>query len=86
MNLTLTATAALDRYYLETRCKILEIAANLDRIDSGAGAASVHGDQRLAKIHEAISALTDGKPDRTRRCQMIFSLPFDSKWPAPNVR
>lgn len=86
MNPILTAEAALDRYYLETRCKILEIAANLDRIDGGAGAASVRGDRRLAKIHEAIAALTDGKPDRTRRCQMVFSLPFDSKWPAPNAR
>jgi hypothetical protein len=29
MNATLTAEAALNRHYLETRCKIIEIAANL---------------------------------------------------------
>jgi hypothetical protein len=35
----LTSPAALDRYFLETRCKIIEIAANLDRFDRGAGVA-----------------------------------------------
>ena len=86
MNPTLTAEAALDRYYLETRCKILEIAANLDRIDGGAGAVAVRSDPRLAKIHDAINALLDEKGGRAERCQMIFSLPYESKWVAPNAR
>lgn len=86
MTPTLTAEAALGRYYLETRCKIIEIAANLDRIESGTGAVSLRSDPRLAKVREAIAALTDGKPGRAERCQMIFSLPFESNWPAPNAR
>ena len=86
MNPTLTAEAALDRYYLETRCKVIEIAANLDRIDGGAGAASVRNDPRLAKIREAIGALLDDKGNRAAQCQMIFSLPYEPEWTAPNAR
>ncbi|HKQ50690.1 MAG TPA: hypothetical protein VJZ71_21660 [Phycisphaerae bacterium] len=84
MNPPLTAEAALNRYYLETRCKIIEIAANLDRIDRGTGATGITIDPRLAKVREAISALTDGKPDRAERCQRVFSLPYESNWPHPN--
>jgi hypothetical protein len=86
MNPTLTAKAALDRHYLETRCKIIEIAANLDRIDGAGDAASVRTDPRIAKIREAIGALMDEKGGRAERCQMIFSLPYESKWRAPNAR
>lgn len=86
MKATLTAEAVLGKYYLETRCKIIEIAANLDRIDGGAGAASVRNDPRLAKIREAIGALLDEKGGRAERCQMIFSLPYESKWNAPNAK
>jgi hypothetical protein len=86
MNPPLTAEAALNRYYLETRCKIIEIAANLDRVDRGTGGGSVRNDPRFAKIRDAVGALLADKEGRAEQCQMIFSLPYDSGWRAPNAR
>ena len=36
-----TAAQVLDAYFLETRARLLEIAANLDRVDRAADAQSV---------------------------------------------
>ncbi len=80
----LDAKAALDRHFLETRCKIIEIAANLDRIDRGGGAPGVRSDPRLARIKEALRALLDEETSRAERCQMIFSLRYDESWKPPN--
>ena len=85
MSRQLDAATALDRYFLETRCKIIEIAANLDRIDGGNSATSVANDPRLAQIRAAMDVLMDGKDDRARRCQMMFSLAYDEGWKVPNA-
>lgn len=83
---TLSAKAALDRYYLETRCKLIEIAANLDRIDRGGGADEVRDNPRMVAIRSALAVLADGRPDRAERCQMVFSLPYEESWRPPNAR
>lgn len=80
MNATMSGAAALDRYFLETRCKILEIAANLDRIDRGGGAT---GDPRLTHIATALNVLLSASPGRAEKCQQVFSLPYDSNWKRP---
>lgn len=76
----LSAPAALDRSFLETRCKILEIAANLDRIDSAEGADQARRDRRMAQVRAALAILLDDAPRRAERCQMAFSLPYDAAW------
>ena len=48
------AAKALDAYFLEARCKLLEVAAILDRIGRGAGANGGSEDPRLAKIRQAL--------------------------------
>lgn len=85
----LTAQAALDRYYLETRCKLIEIAANLDRIDRGGGGTPAAGDPRMAKVREALALLnrTDiTTADRAERLQRVFSQEYQESWPAPNMK
>lgn len=86
MSRVLSAPAALDRYFLETRCKLIEIAANLDRIDEGQEAAPTQHDRRLHQIRHAINILLEEKPGRAERCQMIFSQPYDPSWTVPNKR
>lgn len=78
-----TAEAVLNRYYLETRCKIIEIAANLDRIDRGRG--DIARDPRVARIREAIGVLRETGSGRAEKCQMIFSLLYEEDWSAPNA-
>jgi hypothetical protein len=68
----------VERYHLEVRAKLLEVAAVLDRIDRGGGPAG--GEPRLKKIREAIALLQSASPDRAERLQMLFSLPFSADW------
>jgi hypothetical protein len=75
----LTATAALDRHFLEARGKLLEVAAILDRVDRGQGGPEMQSDPRLKKIGEALVVLQTGKSNRAERLQMIFSIPHDSR-------
>jgi hypothetical protein len=76
----LPAAKALDTYFLEARSKLLDLAAALDRIDRGPGAASAAHDPRLEKIRQALDILKDNSPGRAERVQKIFSLEYDPDW------
>lgn len=78
----LNASALLDREYLQIRCRILDIAASLDRIDRADGSESLRSEPRLELVSQAIAKLTDGKVDRAERIQQVFSDPYDRKWQA----
>jgi hypothetical protein len=80
----LTAAAALDQFYLDTRCRILDLAAAFDRLDRGAG--DVSADPRLAKLRAAVELLLTPGPDRAERVQQIFSQAYDPTWPKPAPR
>ena len=81
---TLNAKAALDRYFLETRGRILEVAANLDRIAEGDGDSP--DDHRLTQLRTAIDILCSDRPDKAAACQMAFSLTYEDSWKAPNSK
>lgn len=80
MPTTRTANEILDRNFLELRHRVLDIAAGLDRIDRADDAAKTRLDPRYLQLGEAVRLLIDGKPDRTERIQMVFSLPYDEHW------
>jgi hypothetical protein len=82
MTRTLPADAALDRYFLEIRARLLDVAASLDRIDRG-GKVS---DPRLEKIQKALAVLQQPGPGRAEQVQQIFSLSYDAKWERPQPR
>jgi len=75
-----TAAAALDGCFLETRGRILEVAANLDRIGQSRDPAAVSADRRMAQLAAALAIVNDDQPDKVKRCQMAFSLPYDANW------
>jgi hypothetical protein len=65
----------MDMYFLETRAKLLEIAANLDRVERAGGVDA--GDSRAVFIREALEILRgagqlDGKW-RAERVQRLYS-------------
>ena len=74
------ATAVLDRDFLETRAKILEVAAALDRHDRAPERHGVHPDRRLGQLRQAIEALLEPGPGRAETVQRIFSLEYDPQW------
>lgn len=76
MSLAQTQNAAqiLDAYFLETRAKLLEIAANLDRLDRAPGAAALASDPRRAFIHQALAILQSPAPNRAEQILRLYSL------------
>ena len=69
--LPLDTSDVLDRYFLEHRAKVLDLAAFLDRLDRAEGDAT--NDVRLRSIRHAIALLLDGKPERARRVLELLS-------------
>jgi hypothetical protein len=82
----LPAAQALDRYFLEARSKLLDLAAILDRIGRGQGAGGVASDPRLEKVRQALDVLHDQSGGRAERIQRIFSLDYDAAWERPQPR
>ncbi len=79
----LAAKPALDAYFLEARCKLLDVAAILDRIDRGGG---LPADPRVANIRKAVETLLTGADGRAEAVQTIFSLPYDANWKRPEPK
>jgi hypothetical protein len=82
----LPAAKALEAYFLEARCKILEVAAILDRIGRGRDPSATDTDPRVARIREALEVLADHSGGRAERIQKIFSLDYDVNWERPKPR
>jgi hypothetical protein len=74
------AADVLNRDFLETRNRILEVAAALDRIDRAPGRLGEHPDRRLAQLRQAIEALLVPGPGRAETVQRIFSLDYEPGW------
>jgi hypothetical protein len=82
----LPSAQALDAYFLEARCKLLDLAAILDRVGRGAGRAGVDDDPRLARVRQALEVLGDQSGGRAERVQRLFSLDYDPAWERPQPR
>ena len=67
----LSKRAVVDRYFLEHRAKVIDIAAFLDRIDRAQGEGA--DDYRRAALEACCAILTDGRPDRARRVLELLS-------------
>ncbi len=78
MTTRLNPEEVLDNYYLEVRCKLLEIAAVFDRFQrAGGGDPAASRDLRLARCSRALELLREPceTPDRAERTALIFSDP-----------
>ena len=82
----LPATRALDQFFLDARCRLLDLAAILDRVGRGADAAAAAADPRMARIREAVGALLGDGTARAEQVQQIFSLAYDPGWERPRPR
>jgi hypothetical protein len=80
MAATQTASAVLDRHFLEIRCEILNLAAALDRLERAKGYAEVSSDPRLTKLRQGLDILTTTGTDRAERVQLLFSDEYKAGW------
>jgi hypothetical protein len=67
----MTRQQVLDQYFLDARCKLLDIAAFLDRVQRSQGKA----DFRLKALEQAIGELSGKRPERARKVLLAFSDP-----------
>lgn len=70
------ATEVIERYFLENRARVIEIAAFIDRISRAAGYADSSGtssDFRMISLRNAIGVLLDGDGGKAARAQLAFS-------------
>lgn len=67
----MTRQQVLDLYFMDARCKLIELAAFLDRCDRGTGDA----DFRLTAFRNALKHLSDGDPKRAESVLLAFSDP-----------
>lgn len=64
--------ALIDEFFIEHRVHILEIAAFLDRLDRASDQNAVH-EFRYRAFRQAVAELTNDKPGRVERVQMLLS-------------
>jgi hypothetical protein len=70
----LARSQVVDRYYLEHRAKLIDIAAFLDRVDR-ADPGGGGEDFRMAAFREALQVVTGGESARARRVLELLSDP-----------
>lgn len=75
----LEASEVIERYFLENRARVIEIAAFIDRIsriaDSGdsGGSGGTTSDFRMISLRNALGVLLDGDGCKAARAQLAFS-------------
>ena len=69
IDLPLDRAGVIDRYFLEHRAKLIDLAAYLDRVDRAGG----DGDFRDVAFRQALQILVDGEPQRARRVLDLLS-------------
>ena len=70
--------AVVDRYFMEHRAKLLDVAAFLDRIDRSEAPTDSGEDFRVEAMQRAIALLVDEKGERARRVLELFSDPSET--------
>ncbi len=70
---TQTCQQVLDRYFLEHRAKLIDIAAFLDRVDRVGNRGDGTTDYRITALFDALDVLADGWANRAGRILAIFS-------------
>lgn len=82
MSIPRSKADVLNRDFLETRARVLDLAAALDRLDRAPRVGAEPPDPRLAQLRQAIETLLVPEPGRAETVQRIFSLDYDPDWRA----
>jgi hypothetical protein len=67
----MTRQQVLDLYFMDARCKLIDLAAFLDRVDRADGEA----DFRLKAFRQALKELDRKEPQRAKQVLLAFSDP-----------
>ncbi|MEM9414545.1 MAG: hypothetical protein AAGA29_03585 [Planctomycetota bacterium] len=76
----------VERYFLEHRAKLLDVAAFLDRLDRSEAPTDADEDFRVEAMQRAIQLLVDEKGERAKRILELFSDPTTDPIPAAPMK
>lgn len=88
-NCPLPRDGVVERYFMEHRAKLLDVAAFLDRLDRAEApedATSGGEDFRMEAMQRAIKLLVDEKGERAKRILELFSDPTTDPIPAAPMK
>jgi hypothetical protein len=74
----MSATEVVDRYFLENRARLLEVAAFLDRVERCGDAEAGRQDYRYRALRDAIRKLADFEGDATAGLLAALSDPTEA--------
>ena len=78
----MTRQQVLDLYFMESRAKLIDLAAFLDRVERASGKA----DFRLTGFNEALKQLGTGEAQRARNVLLSLSDPTTEPIPAATTK
>ncbi len=78
----MTRQQVLDLYFMDARCKLIELAAFLDRAERASGT----DDFRLTAFHNALGELEKSGKNRAERVLLAFSDPTSDPIPAATTK
>lgn len=78
----MTRQQVIDLYFVETRAKLVDVAAFLDRVDRAEG----ENDFRVEALRRALGELPAASPDRARRVLLSLSDPTTEPIPAATTQ
>ena len=80
MSIPMSRDQVVNRYFLEMRSKVLEVAASFDRVDRADPSGKRGADPRLEQLRRAIRVLLESGAGRAEKVQQIFSREYDPNW------
>jgi hypothetical protein len=75
----MTRQQILDLYFMDARCKLIDLAAFLDRVDRAGG----ESDFRLTAFRQALKELGKDRPERAK--QVLLALSDPTTQPIPQA-
>jgi hypothetical protein len=78
----MTRQQILDLYFMDARCKLIDIAAFLDRVERAQGEA----DFRFEEFRKALQHLHDRTPERAKEVLLALSDPTNEPIPAATTK
>jgi hypothetical protein len=78
----MTRQQILDLYFMDARCKLIELAAFLDRVERADG----EDDFRILAFRHALAELVSDHPDKAREVLLRFSDPTTEPIPAATTK
>ena len=73
-----TAFDVFNREFLTMRCRLIDLAAAIDRVGRADG--QVADDPRWRQLQQAIGVIASPDGNRAERVQTTFSLPYVENW------